>query len=215
MSYQAVMAAQKAQVLSILAAAQDELTGKHLLRYMPGDVSISRMQYLLRLLVADKAIHIARIHSSMRFYRIGASTGTDAPTPAERILFALSELGPQTAQQLQESTGLSRAYVCEVINRDLRPVGGPKKVYIRQYLKAGNIRIILYAIGSQPDAQRPKPLSDAEKQRRRKIKIRADADRSEMERIKDRLRKIRPKADPVMSQFAGLFGSRTSQQEAA
>lgn len=208
MSYKAVMDAQKAQILAILAGAQEDLAAKQILRHMPPDVCVERMQNLLAWMTADKAVHIARTYGKTRFYRIGAESGLPAPTPAERILFALSELGPQTGQQLHEATGLSRTYICDIINRELRPEGGPKQVYIRKFIKKGNARTLLYAIGSQPDAVRPKPLSQAENERRRQIRLRADADKMEQFRMKARLRKVKPKADPFLSQFAGLFGQR-------
>lgn len=207
MSYPSRVPQHRAQILAILNGTQEALTLKEIARTM--DVAIPRMWDLARLMVAEQSMHVARTHSSTRYYRPGPSTGAASigPTVEARILAALAEK-PMTAGQLGAHLGISKSHLCHVINSKLRAPGQPKQVYIRKYVKQANVRPMLYDVGNRPDAKRPAPITQAEKSRRARVRMRADEDKREAMLKKDRFRKIQPKADPFMAQFAGLFGER-------
>lgn len=82
--------------------------------------------------------------------------------------------------------------------RELRKAG---VVRVHGYEKAGNMPTALMTLGSEPDAQRPLSITEAERTRKKRHKMSAD-DRDFLNaRIRQRNRKI--KIDPLIAAFFG------------
>jgi hypothetical protein len=167
------------------------------------DFGLQRVTRCLRLLVEDKQIHVSHTFGSTKWYCLGAS-GPAQQTTEQRILAALAE-GPATSDELAAKLSISNVYVREIINLRLR-IKANRKVRVLKYLKQGKQRVKLFALGHMPDAPRPKPLSRAEISRLQRIRLKQDVEAVIKEHTRNVARHTKPKADPFMSQFAGLFG---------
>lgn len=203
-----VQAEHDAMILAALAGAEKNV--KEIARTMP--CGVQRVQRRLLVLLERKEVHVSRKWGSTNFYRLGAQAASN-PTLAERILAVLAD-GPATAAQIADRLGMSRPHIGEIINKQLR-TGSNRKVYVRQYIKTGHMqkqREKLFDIGTRPDALRParQPVSAIQRRSRarRRARERTDDDAHMAANAKRIARSIKPKADPVMSQFAGIFGSR-------
>ena len=212
--------ADKAQILAILNSADKEMTAKQIAQKVA--MCLTRVWDMLRWMTEEQAIHMPRQHGPTRFYRPGPGDTTPAAPldPVSRILAALKEHGPMRSSEIAEKTGLSRTYVAQLLKHNMRghPPGQRKLVYIRRYIKEGNVRIHVYDVGNRPDARRPMPQSNKEKLRKQRIKLRADPIKHELYKAKERRRHFKAKADPVMGNMMNMIFGRaplTPEQIAA
>jgi hypothetical protein len=72
-------------------------------------------------------------------------------------------------------------------------------------------RVAAYALGAGKDAPKPKRLTQAQRQTRYKSKLRADADRLDIQLSKDRARKLKPTRDPLVAAMYGSAAARNIQ----
>lgn len=203
----------KEKILAILNSTDEALTAKRIAQQV--EFGMHRVWDMVQWMVEDQSIHMPKKHGSTCYYRPGPGENLTALEPISRILFVLKELGPLRAFEIAEHTELSRTYVAQLLRHNLRGLvpKQKKQVYIKQFIKEGNIRVHLYAAGNMPDAVRPKPLSTKEKLRRARVKLRADPIAHDLYKAKERRRHFKPKPDPVTADLMNCLFGRAPRQE--
>lgn len=198
----------KAAILAILNSTDEPMTAKRIAQQV--EFGMHRVWDMVAWMVEDGSIHMPKKHGSLCYYLAGPGKGVSTMDPISRILFVLNEMGPMRATEIAEHTELSRTYVAQLLRHNLRGLvpKQKKQVYIKQFIKEGNIRVHLYAAGNMPDAVRPKPLSTKERLRRQRVKLRADPIKHDLYKAKERRRHFKPKPDPVTADMVAMIFGR-------
>lgn len=127
----------------------------------------------------------------------------------KRIIDALKE-APMTAGQLSEKLFMSQTTAHEA----MRHLHGVKKsVHIKGWEITDFHKKPIFAAGSGTDEPKPKKLERPEARRRQLQRLKADPERYELHMARRKAREWKPRADPFLLQFAGLF--KNSNQGAA
>jgi hypothetical protein len=200
--YRTSEAAHQANILAVLAATDAPLCRKQFAQQI--DLCGHRLLKMLRLLLADKKIHIVHVLRGNRYYRPGAAPAA-VPSTQERILAALAA-GPTSMPQLVDQLGITYGY----LNMRLNELHAAKQIYVAKQIKQANLVVRLWAIGDKPDAPRPKRLTTNQKYKRKLAKLKTDPEWVEARERRQKVKAIvsAPAPDAWMAQFAGLFGQR-------
>jgi DNA-binding transcriptional ArsR family regulator len=146
-----------------------------------------------------------------KLYAIGR--GEDASDVPGLILDAL-KAGPMTASQLEAAIGQCQSVVRKYL-KQMREAA-ERRIHVCGWVPVGTKRAgaRIYALGNRPNKPKPPRIPLAEVARRARAKKRAQMKEDPSLYLDYLMRKRRsyvshraaPKADPFMSQFAGLFG---------
>jgi hypothetical protein len=131
------------------------------------------------------------------------------PLTARRIaaITAALQAGPLCAHDLAPKIFLCYGHAW----RYLKFMHQQHLVYIAKWTlrRAGNeSHVACYRLGSRKDASRPAAMTDAQKQAAYKVRLRADEDRHELARAKDRARKRKVVRDPLVMAMFGAPAAR-------
>jgi predicted ArsR family transcriptional regulator len=128
------------------------------------------------------------------------------------LIQRLLDARPMSAAELTIALNAKKNTVKDSLTRMRRA----RQIYVADWTKRPGKPRPIYALGDQEDKPAPKPRTPQQKNRLTWRSIKADPERY-LRRLKQHrasaLARLDRKADPVLSEFAGLFGSR--HQEAA
>lgn len=117
-----------------------------------------------------------------------------------------------TMRQVSDALGMKT----DTAETTIRRMRKARQIYIAKWTPLGNGRPRpIYALGDLPDAPQPKPQTKAQKAKREWQRTKRDSERYLNYLAYARAKYLRSKpaaVDPMLAQFAGLFGK---QQEAA
>jgi hypothetical protein len=175
--------------------------------------------HLLTLKRADRVHVAARTGHNLneKLYAIGR--GNDASDVPGLILDAL-KAGPMTASQLEVAIGQCQSVVRKYL-KQMREAA-ERRIHVCGWAPVGTKRAgaRIYALGNRPNKPKPPRMPLAEVARRARAKKRAQMKDDPSLYLDYLMRKRRsyvshraaPKADPFMSQFAGIFGNQSERR---
>lgn len=189
------IAEHKEQILHLLEQ-HGEMAIKKMMDFIP--VAEQTLGKYMHELAAEGRVHVARRVLTTSMWAAGASQVS--ADPINRIRAALS--GTQviigrtvavamTAEQIGLKIGLSETRTRDILNT----MHADKQVYVRSWKQYGQSWAKCWALGDKRDRPKPKPISEAEQQRRHRAKRRAeDPERYAVYLAKERLRNRENKA---------------------
>lgn len=206
----------RARILLLLREKMQ--SAKEVSRHLDLD-PITIRAYLHQLKKAGR-IRIGDWNGNTKIYAYGG--GEDAPNTRARILIALQgteqvKLGNgwvrtvpkrMTIAMLHEALDTTGADVARLVKAMIKD----GKLYLSDWQQVHYNQTPMYSLGHQKAKRRPKPLTWQELRRRQRDAIKADPIRFMKLKAQEQARTIRrrkhAKPDPILSQFAGLFGER-------
>jgi len=124
----------------------------------------------------------------------------------ELVAAALAD-GPLCVHDLAPKIFLCYGHTWRLL-KDMHEAG---MVHVAKWPKRGTrriYRVAAYAFGPGKDAKKPGPLTGAKKQARCRAKMRADDDRYDLHKAKDRAAKRKPRRDPLITAMFGAPAGR-------